>query len=228
MIITRPRDWTRIRSNLDEIGAQRVFIMGCGQCATVAKTGGETEILQAKAALEQEGREVTGWAVGEVACHLGGTKLDARKHFGSIEEADAVLVLSCGAGVQTVADAVDKPVFPGLESVFLGNVIRHGVFEERCQMCGDCVLDMTAGICPVTTCPKGLLNGPCGGMWNGMCEVLTDRECTHVRIQRRLVAQGRGATAHTLPPKDFSKKLKPGAVNLREGRSRGGAAGGGR
>jgi hypothetical protein len=133
---------------------------------------------------------------------------------GSIEEADAVVVLACGAGVQTVADSVGKPVFPGLESVFLGNVIRHGVFEERCQMCGDCVLDQTAGICPVTTCPKGLLNGPCGGMWDGMCEVLTNRECTHVRIQRRLAEQGR-AGAGTLPAKDFSKKLKPGAVNLR-------------
>lgn len=221
MIITRPRDWERIRHNLDEIDARRVFIMGCGQCATVASTGGEKEVLQAKATIEQTGREVTGWAIGEVACHLGGTKLDTRKHHGSIEDADAILVLACGAGVQTVADSVDKPVFPGLESVFLGNVIRHGVFEERCQMCGDCVLDLTAGICPVTTCPKGLLNGPCGGMWDGKCEVLADRDCTHVRIQRRLVSQGRG-TSGSLPPKDFSKKLKPGAVNLRGDRGAGG------
>ncbi|MHB9002929.1 MAG: methylenetetrahydrofolate reductase C-terminal domain-containing protein [Coriobacteriia bacterium] len=221
MIITRPRDWVRITTNLDEIGARRVFIMGCGQCATVANTGGEKEIAEAKARLEQEGREVTGWAVGEVACHLGGTRLETRKHVGELADADAVLVLACGAGVQTVADSTDKPVYPGLESVFLGNVIRHGVFEERCQMCGDCVLDMTAGICPVTTCPKGLLNGPCGGMWKGKCEVLTDRECTHVRIQRRLAEQGRSGTS-VLPPKDFSKKLKPGAVNLRADK-RGGA-----
>lgn len=215
MIITRPREWARIKANLEEIGANKVFLMGCGQCATVANTGGEKELLQAKAAIEATGRTVTGWAVGEVACHLGGTKLETRKHVGSIEDADAIVVLACGAGVQTVADSVAKPVFPGLESVFLGNVIRHGVFEERCQMCGDCVLDQTAGICPVTTCPKGLLNGPCGGMWNGMCEVLTDRECTHVRIQRRLAEQNRGAGARVLPPKDFSKKLKPGSVNLR-------------
>ncbi len=214
MIITRPREWARIKANLEDIGARKVFIMGCGQCATVANTGGEPEVIAAKAAIEATGRTVTGWAIGEVACHLGGTKLEARKHVGSIEEADAVVVLACGAGVQTVADSVGKPVFPGLESVFLGNVIRHGVFEERCQMCGDCVLDQTAGICPVTTCPKGLLNGPCGGMWDGMCEVLTNRECTHVRIQRRLAEQGR-AGAGTLPAKDFSKKLKPGAVNLR-------------
>jgi hypothetical protein len=99
------------------------------------------------------------------------------------------------------------------------------VFEERCQMCGDCVLDLTAGICPVTTCPKGLLNGPCGGMWNGMCEVLTDRECTHVRIQNRLAEQGRTA-ASVIPPKNYAAKRKPGSVNMRANRQR--RSGGGR
>lgn len=219
MIITKPRDFSRIIANLEGIGAKRVFLMGCGQCATVAKTGGEPELEAMAAKLRDAGFEVTGWAVGEVACHLGGTKLETRKRVGDISAADAVLVLSCGAGVQTVADSVDKPVFPGLESVFLGNVIRAGVFEERCQTCGDCVLDLTAGICPVTTCPKGLLNGPCGGMWDGMCEVLTDRECTHVRIRRRLAEQGRVAV-RVVPPKDFSAKLKPGSLSLREERTR--------
>lgn len=217
MIITRPRDWARVHHNLDSVNAKKVFLMGCGQCATVAGTGGEPELEDATRRLEEAGYSVTGWAVGEVTCHLGGTKLETRKNVGSIDDADAIVVLSCGAGVQTVADAVGKPVFPGLESVFLGNVIRHGVFEERCQMCGDCVLDETAGICPVTTCPKGLLNGPCGGMWDGMCEVLTDRECTHMRIRRRLAEQGRSASG-VLAPKDFSKTLKPGNVNLREER----------
>lgn len=232
MIITRPRDWARVREQLATLGAKRVFIMGCGQCATVSNTGGEPEVLRAKAILEQEGVEVTGWAVGEVACHAGGQRLETRKHAGEISSADAVLVLACGAGVQTMADAVEgKPVLPGLESVFLGNVVRHGVFEERCQMCGDCVLDRTGGICPVTTCPKGLLNGPCGGMWDGKCEVLVDRECTHVRIRRRLAEQGRPRGAEPLPPKDYSKKLKPGRVSLRDmgatGGGTAGAAGGG-
>lgn len=225
MIITRPRDWDRISAQLDDLGARRVFIMGCGQCATVAHTGGEAEVLQTKERLLSQGREVTGWSVGEVACHAGGERLEVRKHAGEIGSADAVLVLACGAGVQTVADATTKPVTPGLESVFLGNVIRHGVFEERCQMCGDCVLDRTAGICPVTTCPKGLLNGPCGGMWNGMCEVLTDHECAHVRIRRRLAEQGRAERSEPLPPKDYSKKLKPGRVDIRAPR-RSGRAGG--
>lgn len=219
MIITKPRDWARIIGNLESIGAKSVFLMGCGQCATVARTGGEPELEAAEERLRADGYEVTGWAVGEVACHLGGTKLETRKRVGDVERADAVVVLSCGAGVQTVADSVAKPVFPGLESAFLGNVIRAGVFEERCQTCGDCVLDLTAGICPVTTCPKGLLNGPCGGMWDGMCEVLTDHECTHVAIHRRLAEQGR-SRAKVVPPKDYSVKLKPGSLNLREKREK--------
>ncbi len=217
MIITKPREWARIKDNLTQIGAKTVFIMGCGECATVAHTGGEAELMKAKAALEGAGFQVTGTVVDTVACHLAGTKLEMRKHKAQVDAADAVLVLACGAGVQTAADATPKPVFPGLESVFLGNVIRHGVFEERCQMCGDCVLDKTAGICPVTTCPKGLLNGPCGGMWNGMCEVLKDRECAHVKIKQRLQAQGRSRVAR-IEPKDNSAKLKPGALNLREGK----------
>ena len=215
MIITKPREWARIVGNLESIGAKRVFLMGCGQCATVARTGGEPELAEMQQQLEAAGYEVTGWTVGEVACHLGGTKLETRKHGGSVQDADAVLVLTCGAGVQTVADSVGKPVFPALESAFLGTVIRHGVFEERCQTCGDCVLDLTAGICPVTTCPKGLLNGPCGGMWDGRCEVLTDRDCTHVRIRRRLAEQGRSA-ARVIAAKDHSAKLKPGSLNIRE------------
>jgi ferredoxin len=216
MIITKPREWARIKDNLHELGAKRVFLMGCGECATVANTGGQVELLKAKAALESDGFEVTGLVVGSVACHSGGTKLEMRKHHTEIDAADAVLVMACGAGVQTAADAIKKPVFPGLESIFLGNVIRHGVFEERCQMCGDCVLDKTAGICPVTTCPKGLLNGPCGGMWEGKCEVLVDRECAHVKIKQRLAEQGRSRAAR-IGAKDYSAKLKPGAINLREG-----------
>ena len=84
-------------------------------------------------------------------------------------------------------------------------------------MCGDCVLDKTAGICPVTTCPKGLLNGPCGGMWEGKCEVLVDRDCAHVKIKQRLAEQGR-SRAPRIGAKDYSAKLKPGAINLRKGK----------
>lgn len=217
MIITEPREWRRVTEELDAVGARRVYVVGCGQCATVAGTGGEEAIREAAALLHAQGREVVGTSIGDVACHAGGTRLEFRKHASELAGADAVLVLSCGAGVQTVADAVVVPVVPGLESKFLGNVVRHGVFEERCQMCGECVLGRTAGICPVTTCPKGLLNGPCGGMWDGMCEVLADRRCTHVRIGERLASQGRPPVGE-LAAKDHSAKHKPGSVDLRAGR----------
>jgi ferredoxin len=218
MIITKPRDWERIIANLDAVGAHKVFLVGCGECATVANTGGEHQVMETKARLEAGGREVTGWTVSRVACHSGGTGLTLRKHGDEVTDADAVLVLTCGAGVQTVADATERMVVPALESVFLGNVVRHGVFEERCSMCGECVLDATAGVCPVTTCPKGLLNGPCGGMWNGLCEVQRDKECTFVKINRRLRDQGRMEARSVVPPKDFSKHEKPARIDFREGR----------
>jgi ferredoxin len=220
MIITKPREWQRIIDNLDAIGARKVFLVGCGECATVANTGGEHQVMETKTRLEAGGREVTGWTVSKVACHSGGTGLTLRKHAPEVGAADAILVLACGAGVQTVADTAQPVVFPALESVFLGNVVRHGVFEERCSMCGECVLDATAGVCPVTTCPKGLLNGPCGGMWKGMCEVTRDRECTFVKINGRLKKQGRVAARMVVPPKDFSKHEKPGSIDFREGRAK--------
>lgn len=227
MIITRSRDRARVIENLETVGARSVFIVGCHQCATVAHTGGEVEVADLARFLGERGYDVAGVEVGEVTCHLAQTRVELRRHAAELAAADAVIVLTCGAGVQTVADsAPETPVFPGLDSVFLGNVIRGGVFEERCQMCGECVLDLTAGICPVTTCPKGLLNGPCGGMWDGKCEVLTDRECTHVRIHDRLKAQGRARAHRSLPPKDYSVKLKPGSINLRAQRERRRASGG--
>jgi ferredoxin len=216
MIITTPRDWARIRDDLESVGAKRVFLMGCGECATQSETGGERQVLDTKARLESDGYEVVGWAVGEIACHDNATRRDLRRAHGSADEADAIVVLACGAGTQSVADARPKtPVFPGLESAFLGNVVRHGRFEERCSMCGDCVLDRTAGICPVTSCPKGLLNGPCGAMWEGRCDVLADgRPCVFLRIAERLEAQGRGAA--TLPPKDHGRKRRGAVIDVRD------------
>jgi hypothetical protein len=107
LIVTRPRDWARITSNLDSIGARRVFLMGCGQCATVAGTGGEKEILVAKARLEAEGYKVTGWAIGEVACHLGGVGLETRKHRGTLDAADAVVV-HAKAGLSRPGELVSR------------------------------------------------------------------------------------------------------------------------
>lgn len=224
MIVTKPRSPERILEDLLSVGARRVFIVGCGECATAARTGGEQEVADVARWLAERGFEPTGGTVPDVTCHRPGTASALRKHRSALESADAVVVLACGAGTQAVADSVSQPVFPGLESAFLGMAVRNGEFEERCQMCGECLLDATAGICPVTACPKGLLNGPCGAMWEGRCEVLGERECVHVRIAERLAVQGRSVPV-VRSPKDFSKKRKPDAVSVREGqrKSRGGA-----
>ncbi len=221
MIITTPREWARIHDDLESVGAKKVFLVGCGECATQSETGGEPQVLEMKARLEAAGYDVVGWTVGEIPCNANVTKLALRKQAGSADAADAFVVLACGAGTQSVAEARPRtPVFPGLESVFLGNVVRHGVFDERCSMCGECVLDKTACICPVTTCPKGLLNGPCGAMWAGRCDVLGEGSaCVFVRIAERLEEQGRGPVP-AMPPKDHSRKQKPGKVDVRAGRTR--------
>ncbi|MCK4691252.1 MAG: methylenetetrahydrofolate reductase C-terminal domain-containing protein, partial [Desulfuromonadales bacterium] len=102
-----------------------------------------------------------------------------------------------------------------VNSLFLGNTRRFGQYEEKCSLCGDCILNETAGICPVTNCAKGLLNGPCGGMENGYCEVDNERECAWVRIYHRLEKQQRqGVFAKTVAAKDWSRKFKPGLHQL--------------
>lgn len=220
MIITQPKEFEQVLAALEKVQARRIFLVGCGQCATAAGTGGAPEVEAARKRFEAAGLEVVGTDISEVTCHSGGTKLMLRKAKTADLPIEAFVVFSCGAGVQTVAEAVSTPVFPALNSAFLGNVIHHGEFEERCQTCGDCVLGETAGICPVTQCPKGLLNGPCGGMWDGMCEVIPDRRCTHVRIIEKLTEQGRIAN-HALAPKNFGVKIKPGHITL-EKKRRGG------
>ncbi|MGB9757676.1 MAG: methylenetetrahydrofolate reductase C-terminal domain-containing protein [Candidatus Bipolaricaulaceae bacterium] len=124
-----------------------------------------------------------------------------------VESADAVLVASCGVGVQAVAAVLEKPVFPA------SNTITYGAFqgvwpsEERCARCGDCVLAYTGGICPLTACPKGLLHGPCGGSYQGECEVERGRPCAWQRIYDRLEALGRlDLFLRYKPPKDRQKE----------------------
>src|SRR4030067_868085 len=124
-----------------------------------------------------------------------------------LKEADAVLVLACGAGVRTVADVADEsqPVLPALDSIFLATVERVGRFFEGCSLCAECVLAATGGICPHTEWPKGLLNGPCGGVVDGKCEVDIENDCAWVRIYNRLKAQGRlDELKKMAKPKDHS------------------------
>lgn len=60
-----------------------------------------------------------------------------------------------------------------------------------CQMCGHCILQDTAFICPMA-CPKGLRDGPCGGTdVYGMCETDPTLPCVWLRIYERAERLGR-------------------------------------
>lgn len=213
MIISTAKGRTELDALLKDYHS--LFLVGCGACATVCKVGGEDEVFAVQEWLEATGREVAGSVVLEEACHIMRAARELRRAKIQVEEADALLVLSCGAGVQSISNCIDKRVLTAVNSLFLGNIRRFGEFEEKCSLCGDCVLNETAGICPVTNCAKGILNGPCGGMSAGRCEVDGQRDCTWKRIYERLQQQQRPAVLEKLvPAKDWSQKFKPGQHQL--------------
>ncbi|PLX94700.1 MAG: 5,10-methylenetetrahydrofolate reductase [Desulfuromonas sp.] len=214
MIISEQKSREEILKALE--GKEKVFLVGCAACATVCKAGGEEEVFQLQEWLSEVRIEVTGSVIIDEACHLLRAARDLRHHRLAVDEAEVLLVLACGAGVQSISGSSDKRVIGGLNSLFLGNVRRFGQFEERCSLCGECILNETAGICPVTTCAKGLLNGPCGGMEEGRCEADREMDCAWQRIYERLKKQGRpGVFKKTVAPKDWSRHRRPGRHKLR-------------
>jgi ferredoxin len=213
MIVSTQKPLDQIVAALQ--GGNRVFIIGCAKCATVCKAGGEEEVFRMQDALTAEGKEVTGTIVIDETCHMLRTARDLRSRHEQVDEADFLLVLSCGAGIQSVAAAAEKKVVAGTDSRFLGNIRRFGQFEQRCSLCGDCRLNDSGGVCPVTVCAKGLLNGPCGGMEDGACEVDRNNRCAWVTIYERLERQERvGRLDDITPARDFALKRHPNSLTL--------------
>ncbi len=208
--ITEQKSFEEIVEKL--AGARRVFIVGCGECATLCQTGGEYEVEEMKRKLEEAGFEVVGTAVPEATCEVLVTKRELRKQKEAFASADAVLVLACGVGVQALAEIADKPAVPGLNTLFLGGTLRQGQHYEWCSCCGECVLADYAGICPVTRCPKGQMNGPCGGADEGKCEVDPEQDCVWALILERAEKLGildRVMAAAAAAPRDYSKQRRP-------------------
>lgn len=171
-------------------GMGRVFIIGCGTCVTLTRTGGLPEVEAMKDALSEKGKVVTGTTVVPVACdNLTG---DILKEFQSmIKQADALLIMTCAYGVQTIARQINKIVIPALNTLFIGKETGAAEFNEVCSQCGTCIIGETGGICPVTACHKGLVNGPCGGTNNGKCEIDSNKDCAWTMIYNRLSELGR-------------------------------------
>ena len=169
----------------------KVFIINCHGCKEIRFPEKEAEELQAQ--WKKDGR-LTGIITTDYICSRENLdiRLGLEKYASAIEAADTILVFSCGVGVQTVADkfpgkrvnaCCDTYALPGFQGVT--------PLEHDCKQCGQCYLNLTGGICPITACSKSLLNGQCGGAKNGMCEVDPNMECGWERIQKRLEKIGR-------------------------------------
>jgi hypothetical protein len=128
------------------------------------------------------------------------------------------MVFACGSGVQTVKEQgrIDVPVCSACNSLFLGAIGPDGEFYEECSLSGECILNKTGGICPITRCSKGLLNGPCGGAKDGKCEVDRERDCAWILIYKELQKKGDLDKMKTYQsPKDYSKQVKPKRLKLK-------------
>ena len=196
---------------LESLGkAKKVYLIGCGTCATICHTGGKSEVLEMKEKLEEAGKKVTGWMVVPTGCDEL-TKYALEEQAVEINQADAILSLNCAFGVQTVAMYTDKPVLPALNTLFVGKEEAPGQFVEVCMQCGSCVLATTVGICPLVRCAKSLLNGPCGGSVEGKCEVAPDIPCAWQLIYDRLKAMGQlDKLEEIVPLRDWSTSREGG------------------
>ena len=191
---------------------RRVYLIGCGTCATLCHTGGKSEVLKMKEELEAGGKKVIGWMVIPTACDEL-TKYALQEEAANIKAADCILAMTCAVGVQTISlhlkDA--KPVYPALNTLFIGMEESPGHFIEVCLQCGSCVLGRTAAVCPLVRCAKSLLNGPCGGSSGGKCEISPDVPCAWQMIYDRLSEMGRLDELEEIEPiKDWSVSISGG------------------
>ena len=184
MLITELKQKDMIKNAL----SGKVFILVCHGCKEIHFPEKEADALIAE--LTADG-VVVGTLVTDYICNVENLKLRLQKQT-AIEEADTILVLSCGVGVQTVADQFPtKRVCAGCDTYALPGFQGVTPLEHNCRQCGECFLNLTGGICPLTACSKSLVNGQCGGAKNGKCEVDPNMECGWERIQKRLAQIGR-------------------------------------
>lgn len=215
MIVGEQKPIAEIKEIVDPY--KKLLILGCGTCVKTCFAGGEDEVAVLSSALrlafKKDGQtiEIEEFTI-ERQCEdefiQEASKVIARN--------DSVLSLACGAGVQAIARRFAKiPVLPGVNTTFLGVLERQGFFTEECSGCGNCVLGIFGGICPITRCAKKLLNGPCGGSQNGYCEIESETECAwHLIIDRlKLLGQLNNLMAY-IPPKDWRSSNSGGPRKL--------------
>lgn len=188
-------------------GFNKVLVFGCNTCVAICHAGGEKEaetiasLIRLKAAQAGKSMEVG---------HLGVMRHCEPEYFApvidEVKKYDLVLSTACGVGVNFLSDRTGSvPVYPGINTSFYGAVEAPGDFKELCAGCGNCILHMTGGICPIARCSKTLMNGPCGGTNNGKCEVSKDIDCAWFLIVERMKQLGTlEKLSEVLPPRNWS------------------------
>ncbi|HJX13022.1 MAG TPA: methylenetetrahydrofolate reductase C-terminal domain-containing protein [Dehalococcoidales bacterium] len=210
--ITRQKSPEDIQQGLS--GLDRVFIVGCGTCTTMTHTGGIDEVVAMKERLQEQGKRVTGFTVIPTACD-DMTELAMKENGPAISSADCILSMSCALGVHRMNLYIGKPIIPAVDTLFIGIEDSPGYFREACAQCGQCLLGETAGVCPITACHKGLVNGPCGGTNNGRCEVDKEKDCAWTLIYNRLKEQDRlDLMRKYQPPRNHHVTLAPRSLRI--------------
>ena len=215
MIVGQQKTIAEIKEKLAPFS--RVLILGCGTCVKTCFAGGEDEVATLAAllrmAFRKDGRIVK---IEELTIERQCEDAFIREAAAAIARNEAVLSLACGAGVQMVASRFGKtPVLPGVNTTFIGILEKQGLFTEECLGCGNCIVDIFAGVCPISRCAKKLLNGPCGGSRGGKCEVNPGTDCAWQIIIDRAKESGQlnRLTAY-VPPRDWRTSAAGGPRKL--------------
>lgn len=210
MIVGERKPFEEIYKSLK--GFRKVMVLGCGTCVSVCMAGGEKEVellasqIRMASSLQNGGLEIV-----EVTIQRQCDREYIEPILEQARTCDAVLSMACGAGVQLVAEMLDTmPVMPALNTRFIGVALGEGTWSEKCRACGNCLLGEYGGLCPMTLCPKSLVNGPCGGSKDGKCETSSERDCGWMLIYERLRKQGKLDKMRELAPlKDYGAQLHP-------------------
>ena len=204
MIMAKPKPIEEIINEIKDFN--KVLIAGCDGCVTVCEAGGVKEVQVLASSLRlfftKESKRIE---IDETSLTRQCDKDYLQQLLDRIDDYDAVVSLACGAGVQFMAEMYrNKPIFPGVDTCFIGVTEERGVWAERCQACGQCILARTGGICPIARCSKRMLNGPCGGSEKGKCEVSPETDCGWHLIYERLKELGQlDFFAKPTDPKDW-------------------------
>ncbi|MFH0913959.1 MAG: methylenetetrahydrofolate reductase C-terminal domain-containing protein [Chloroflexota bacterium] len=209
MIVSEPKPKEEILKSLG--GEKSIFLVGCQGCAEASHTGGESQVKEMKQWLTEQGKTVVGSTLVDFLCDRALTKYRLSHHAEAINAADSLLVMTCGIGVRATAAVVDRVTHPACNTVNVGGARGEWRGSERCFECGDCLLDYTGGICPLTACTKSLINGQCGGSKNGKCEFEPEvRDCGWYLIYERLKKLNRlDKMRELVVAKDYSKMKPP-------------------